>query len=228
MTSTGTFAFANTATSDLVVTAFSRIGMRGVQIGTQAIFDAATESNLMMVDWSNKQPNLWTSDTQSIALVAGTATYTLDITTITPLVIYVRITSGSTYTDRVLAPLSTVDYASIPNKQTQSVPNAFWFNRQVTPQLTLWPIPDQAYTLYYQRVRQLQDVSVANGATIDAPYRWLDAFTAGLAHRLARIYKPEMEQLRKADAQEAWAVAADQDQEFVPLYISPDLSSYFN
>lgn len=64
--------------------------------------------------------------------------------------------------------------------------------------------------------------------TVDAPYRFLDAFTAELAYRLARLYRPEMEQARKMDAREAWDMAANQDVENVPLYVVPAIEGYFN
>ena len=48
-----------------------------------------------------------------------------------------------------------------------------------------------------------------------------------IAHRLARIYKPELEMQRKADAGEAWALVAKQDTENVNLYIAPALSGYW-
>ena len=50
---------------------------------------------------------------------------------------------------------------------------------------------------------------------------------AGLAHRLARIWQPGVEAQRKADADEAWAIAAAQDTENAPVTIAPRLSSYF-
>jgi hypothetical protein len=62
---------------------------------------------------------------------------------------------------------------------------------------------------------------------IEIPYLWFDAFVAGLAYRLARIYNPQLEQIRKADAEEAWQQAASQNVENVDLYISPGLAFYF-
>jgi len=56
---------------------------------------------------------------------------------------------------------------------------------------------------------------------------WMDAFTAGLAARLARIYAPQLEQLRKQDADEAWNLAMTQDEENVALRMQPGLSGYF-
>ena len=78
-----------------------------------------------------------------------------------------------------------------------------------------------------QCVRQLQDASIPSGVTLDLPYRWLDAFTAELSARLAKRYKPELEDKRKLDAAEAYAIAAMQDQENVPLYVRPMFDAYY-
>ena len=37
------------------------------------------------------------------------------------------------------------------------------------------------------------------GGKAAVPYWWLNAYVADLAHRLSRIYAPNLEQLRKAD-----------------------------
>jgi hypothetical protein len=81
--------------------------------------------------------------------------------------------------------------------------------------------------LKYYRYRQIQDAAYTGGTTPEIPYRFLDAWSAGLAHRLARIYAPTLEAQRKADAMEAWQVAATQDTENAPMYITPGLSSYW-
>jgi hypothetical protein len=105
----------------------------------------------------------------------------------------------------------------------------FWLNRQIIPQITLWYVPDstQTYTLNLQMVNQIDDANLANGENPQIPYRFYDLFVAGLAYRLSKIYRPELEQIRKADYQEAWAVAATQDVENVSLNIIPSLSGYY-
>ena len=228
MTSTGTFSYSPAA-SDLVVAAYSRLGIRAAQITTQHLVDAYTESNLLLVEWSNKQPNLWTEDLQSQAVTAGTSTYPMTQETVALLIVYLTIGSGSSAQDRVMSPISGTDYASYPNKLQTGAPSVFWFNRTIVPSITIWPVPDstQTYTLKWRRVRQVQDTSIKGGATLDAPYRWLDAFTAGLAHRLARMYAQKFEQLREADAVKAWGIAAYEDQEDVGITIMPDLQGYF-
>lgn len=93
----------------------------------------------------------------------------------------------------------------------------------------MWPVPDSAttYTLNLQTVRQIQDASLPGGVTMDLPYRWLDAFTSELAARLARIYAPAAAESLRAEAAQAWSIAATQDVEDVPLQIQPQLWGYY-
>lgn len=228
MTSSGTYTF-DPAVSDVVLNAYGRIQIRNPAITAQHLQDAAMEGQLMLVEWSNKQPLLWKSELISHAATQGTATYTLPIRVVMILLAYVSTGSGTSQVDRVLGPLSTTEYAAIPNKNNQAPPTAFWFDRQITPQIVLWQVPDGGgpYTLYMRCVSRVQDVAITGGQTLDAPYRFLDAFAAGLAHRLARIHKPELEDKRKMDAMEAWQIAATQDVENVQMSISPLLGSYY-
>jgi hypothetical protein len=209
--------------------AFGRIGIRRTEITAQHMADADNEANLVQVKLANKQPNLWTDELYTQALTAGTATYTLNARLIAIQNAYITTTSGGVSTDRVIWPYSTFEHSSIPDKTQQGPPVSYWYNRQITPQISLWPVPDDAatYTLNLRVCRQIQDVSLVSGTTLDLPYRWLDVFVADLAHRLSRIYAPDKEMLRKADADEAWAVAATEDQERVPLYIQPALQAYW-
>jgi hypothetical protein len=135
--------------------------------------------------------------------------------------------SGNTI-DRICAPLSTYEYSALPNKLVEAFPNQYWFNRQIVPQITMWPVPDdtQSYTLNLQYLRQLDDAALPNGTVPQLPYRWIDAFVAGLASRLAQIYKPEMSAILDAKAERSWQIAAKEDTEDVPLFIMPGLNWY--
>lgn len=228
MSSSGTYAF-NPAISDVVLSAYSRIQIRRSQLVAEHLTDAAREANYLLIEFNNKQPNLWRSKLQTVALVQGTATYTLPSYTVMVLAAYIRTGSGTSQNDRLIFPVSTYEYASYPNKNTQSFPSVFWFDRQITPQITLWAVPDQSstYTLLLQTATQIQDANLPAGETADLPNRFMDAFVAGLAYRLARIWKPELEQVRKADATEAWSIAATQDVEDVALTISPGIDGYY-
>lgn len=207
--------------------AFARIGVRRSDILQTHLADARIEANLLLAKISNLQPNLWTVDLQSVLLVQGTAVYTVPPETVMVLDAYIRY--GSPSVDRSIYPISRSEYATYPNKTTQGPPSVFWFDRLIAPTITLWATPDGngPYTLFYYRVRQVQDAEYANGQNIEIPYLWLDAFTAGLAHRLSRIYAPSLEGQRKMDADDAWQTAATQNVENVNLMINPGLSSYF-
>jgi len=143
---------------------------------------------------------------------------------------YITTNSGKeTQFDRVIMPISRTEYAQTPNKNLQSPPTVFWFDRLINPTITLWPVPDQTgvYTLNFYRVIQVQDAETTGAQTLDIPYRWLDAACAGLAARLANIYSPDRSNLLEQKAAQAYDIAATQDTENVPLYIMPGLSGYF-
>src|SRR5271166_6041095 len=228
MTSSGTTSF-NPAFSDVVLAAYARIGLRRPALTTEHFLDAGNEGNFLCSEWSSKQPLLWKSELISQVLTQGTATYTLPARVVMILLCYIETGSGTSTTDRVIGPLSTVEYAALPNKTLQAPPTTFWFNRLITPQVTFWQVPDGAatYTAQFRCVSQVQDVTIPAGVTLDVPYRALDAFVAGLAYRLARIHAQPLEQQRKMDAMEAWMTFSGADVENVAMYITPGLSAYY-
>ena len=181
-------------------------------------------------EWSNKQVNLWKVVLNSQALTQGTATYTLPTNVVMILDAYRSLNQGLvTQTDIFMTQISRDDYAAYPLKQSQGPPNQLWFDRLITPTVTLFPVPDGngPYFLNYYACIQVQDANLPSGETPDVPARWFDAMCAGLAHRLARVFAPTLEAARKADYQEAWTVAATQDIEETPVRIIPKMSGYF-
>jgi hypothetical protein len=230
MATSGTYDF-NPSFGGLLTGALARCGIRRTSILQEHLQDGATEANLLLSRWSNKGPTLWTIDLLQIALVAGQASYTLPESVIMVTDAYIRTYPGqdSNPTDRVITPLSRTEYASLPNKDQIGYPTTFWFDRQIAPVTTLWEVPDdsQPYTLCLYYWRQVQDAGLAGGMNIDLPYRWLDAFVAELAVRLARIYAPDRLLELKAEAKEAWDDVSTQDTEDVDTYIFPGLQSYY-
>ena len=98
------------------------------------------------------------------------------------------------------------------------------------PAVTVWPTPDgsQTYTLAYWRLRRTQDAG--GGVNImDVPFRFVPCMAAGLSYYLAGKIPSGFERLPmlKAQYDEAWQNAADEDREkaavrFVPrqMFIS--------
>jgi hypothetical protein len=225
LTLTNTFDFAPSA-GECVLNALSRIQIRGPMVKTEMLHMAAMEANLMQVEWSNRGPNLWTVDEQEIETEAAFATYPVDPSTIAVLEVTLGQGSPPNETEIMLTSISRTQYMSYPNKALPGRPTVYWFDILIAPTITLWPVPDQVYNLHFSRYRQQMDATLRNAGNFEAPYRWLDAASAGLAHRLARHYAPGLEQQRKADYVEAYGHAAARDKENAPVFISPMLEFY--
>lgn len=228
MASTGTYAYSP-AFSSLVLTAFSRLQIRRTEITAEHMADADQECNLVQVDMSNRLPNLWRRELYEQELTAEDGEYTLPARMMAIQAAYLTKDDGDTTSDTIIWPLSGAEYAALPNKDQTGIPTSYFYNRQTTPTITLWPVPDDTftYTLKLAIFSQIQDANLTAGYTPDLPYRFFDAFVAKLAHRLSRIYKPEIEDKRKQDADDAWAVAAREDQEDVPIMISVGSEGYW-
>lgn len=224
MTTSGTYTF-NPGLGELTMYAYMNIGIRPTSLLQEHMESARMATNMMLSRWSNQGVNLWAVDLVETALVDGQSTYPVDSSTVMILDAYVR--TGTT--DRVILPISRTEYASYPNKGLTGFPTVFWFDRLISPTVTLWPVPTVGgpTSLKYYRVRRLQDANLANGQEVEIPYLWMEAFADGLAYRLARIWKPEVAVALKAQADESYKIAADQNIETSNVYISPMVSGYW-
>lgn len=224
----GTYLF-NPTGGEFILAAFDRIQIRPTEIEQTQMQRAVMELNLGLTRF-NTLPgqNLWTIDLVSIPLVQGTATYSVDAETRMILSGFIRY-STSPQLDRYLLPISRDEYAGIATKTAQGFPSQYWFDRLISPTITFYLVPDGqfSYDFWYYRARQIQDATITNGQNLELPTRFFDAITADLAHRLARIYRPDLETIRKADRDEAWAIAATEDTEWTPMYVSPVVGGYW-
>lgn len=214
------------STGEIGLTAFGRIGVKRTAVTASHMAELRNAANLLLSEWSNQTPNLWVVGLTSTALVAGTATY--NVTPETVMILDMYITADGT--DRIIFPISRSEYASYGDKTTQGYPTVFWFDRILAPTFTLYPVPDASatYTANYYSVRQTYDATIANATSPEIPYRFFEAFTAGLAWKLSEIYQPALEEKMFARYQRAWGIASAQDVENVPLYITPGLGGYFD
>ena len=225
MTTSGTYGF-NPALGEIVLYAYQNIGVRPTAVLQEHMESARMATNMMLSRWSNMGVNLWAVELRTQPLTAGVSTYPVDSNTVMVLDAYTTTDSGI---DRVIMPISRTEYASYPNKAQQGFPTSYWYDRLVSPTITLWPVPDgtSATVLKYYVVRQVQDANLQNGENVEIPYRWLEAFSDGLAYRLARIWAPQVAPALKGQADESYQIAAVQDVENTPTYISPMIGGYF-
>lgn len=229
MATTGTYTF-NPSLGELTIYAYNLIGVRGTALVQEHLEAARMAANLLCSNWSNRGVNLWAVDLVTVPLVAGQSTYSVDGNTVMILDAYMTIDDGvSDPIDRIILPVSRSEYASYPNKEQQGFTTIYWFDRLIAPTVTLWPVPDgtSAQYLKYYRVRRIQDSALQNAAQVEVPFLWLDAFAYGLAARLAVIWAPDKLAMLKPLADEAYAVAAEQNTEYAQVYISPTISGYW-
>ena len=247
----GTYSFSPAA-SDLVLYAYSLINIRRTELTTQHYVDAAMAANLAMVDLSNRNPLRFTLETQAISLVQGTASYALAPRTIAVSIVTIATTTsgqtlvfgqgllydGSIYRNDVSASFAGApdkvmgfgsQYQALPNKAQQAPPTSYFFSLTAAPTLTIWPTPDgtQTYTANVQSFRQLMDVDLSNAQGVDSPYRFLDAFTTGIAARLAESYQPAKAPALYVLYEQRLALALSRDQESTPISLAPNLGSYY-
>jgi len=226
MTTSGTYNFAP-GLGELVIYSYQNIGVRPTALLQEHMDSARMATNMMLARWANQGVNLWCVDLVTTPLVTGQTTYPVEGTTVMILDAYIE---DSNDIDRIIMPVSRTEYASYPNKQQEGFPTVFWFDRLISPTVTIWPVPnvnDAPKTLKYYRVRQIQDSNLQGGQNVEVPYMWLEAFADGLAYRLARIWNPQIAVALKAQADESYAIAAAQNVENVQQYISPMLSGYW-
>lgn len=229
MTTSGTYTF-NPSLGELTLYAFNLIGVRNTALTQEHMFTARTAANMLCSRWSNQGVNLWAVDEVTVPLVAAQSTYDVDANTVMILDAFLRIDDGvSNPTDRIILPISRSEYASYPNKDQEGFTTTYWFDRLLSPTITLWPVPDgtSAQYLKYYRVVQLQDANISNAQTVQIPYLWMEAFADALAFRLARTWAPQRVEETKMIADESYNIAAAQNTENANFYISPQISGYF-
>lgn len=229
MASSGTFTFAPSL-GEAVLYAYNLCQVRSSSITQAHMETARMAANLVLADWSQQGVNLWKVDLVEVPLIEGQATYAVDPKTIMVLDAYVRLERElMPPIDRIILPVSRTEYASYPNKERMGNTAVFWFDRLISPTITLWPVPD-GYTgtsLQYYRVTQIEDAVIGSATGMDLPYRWLKAFTDGLALELSRSWAPALIPALAPFAEKSYATASGNDVETANFYISPMLGGYY-
>lgn len=137
---------------------------------------------------------------------------------------------ASVQQDIPLARLNKDDYFNLPNKDFLGQRSLqYWFDRQVTPIMNVWPVPQDAFQTFMLLIEmQPQDVGKLTNE-IAVPDRWLPAIQAQLSHRVAKLMpdaNPQRVGMLKQDAAEATRIAEDEDRDKSPIYFRPNISYY--
>lgn len=174
--------------------------------------------------------NLWTITSASVTLTPATASYTLPSDCVDLLDVVIRTGAGNTTTqqDLKISRISMPTYATIPNKLSSGRPLQYLVDRQITPTLTLWPVPDssQTWTMLYYYLRRLEDAGSKASLTSDVPFRAYPALVAGLAYYMS-MRKPELADrvpMMKLHYDEQWGMFMDEDREKASLRLVPRMA----
>lgn len=193
--------------------------------------------NLLYTDLTNRKINLFTLAPKTLSLAANTAEYAVSASDVDILNAAIRTGSGTSQSDIRIERVGFDLYAQITNKAQTGRPTLFYVDREVAnPTVTLWPVPDQPYTLYYWVFQRFEDAS-AMAQDPAVPFRYLPVLTNGLAYQLARkrssqATTPEasaaMESLvarLKMEYEEALDYATTEDRERVSTFVLPALTT---
>jgi hypothetical protein len=205
--------------------AFERAGLEmrtGYDLKT-----ARRSLNFLTLEWQNRGLNLFTIESGTISVSAGTATYTLPSDTIDIIEHQIRTGSGTSQVDTALQRISVATYAQQTNKNTEGRPTQIYVQRLPTEtKVTLWPVPDSTttYTIFYYRLKGIDGLSSGVGSTVTAvPPRFVPCLVAGLAYYIA-MKKPDVAARVPALKQEyefQFELAAGEDEETASIKFVP-------
>jgi hypothetical protein len=206
--------------ADYVEEAFERCGLE-VRTGYD-LKTAKRSLNLVFADWANRGLNQWTIKQRTQALTQGTSEYALNADVIDVLSVVLR-RDG---TDFSLERLSRDEYLTIPTKTTQSRPNQFFLDRQITPNLKIWPVPENSTdVVIYDALTRMDDADIYTN-TVDLPFRFYPCLAAGLAYYLAMKRAPNRVQMLKAVYEEEFDRAATEDRDRSSFNVVPKFEYY--
>ena len=201
--------------ADYIEEAFERWGLE-VRTGYD-LKSAKRSLNLMLAEWANRGLNQWTITQRTQAMTEDTGTYSLSADVIDILSVVVRRSS----TDFALSRISRDAYLSIPTKTTSGRPNQFFLDRQITPVLKVWPVPENSTdVIHYDALIRMDDADTFVN-TLDVPFRLYPCLAAGLAYYISIKRAPNRAQLLKAMYEEEFERAMVEDRDRASFKVVP-------
>ena len=201
--------------AEYIEEAFERCGLE-VRTGYD-LKTAKRSLNLMLAEWANRGLNQWTIKQRSLAVTQGTGNYAIDADVIDVLSVIVRRDN----TDYALDRYSREEFLTIPNKTTQGRPSQFFLDRQITPNLQLWPVPENSTDIiFYDALTRMQDADTFINSS-DMPFRFYPCLAAGLAYYIAIKRAPQRIQILKAAYEEEFERAMTEDRDRASFNVVP-------
>ena len=206
--------------AEYIEEAFERCGLEaktGYDLQT-----ARRSLNIMLAEWANRGLNQWTIEQRTQALTANDSEYSLGTDIIDILSVVVR-RSG---TDFSMTRISRDTFINLPNKTSTSRPTQYFLDRQITPNLKLYPTPENSTdVIVYDALTRMQDADTQVN-TLEIPFRFIPCLTAGLAYYIAMKRAPDRIQLLKTVYEEEFDRAMAEDRDRSAFNVSPKLDYY--
>ena len=121
--------------------------------------------------------------------------------------------------------VSRDEYLAIANKTTPGRPVQFYVNRQITPVVTVWPVPENSTDQFiYDRLVRMDDAD-ASVDTMEIPFRFYPCLAAGLAYYISLKRAPDRIQVLKALYEEEFTRAAEEDRDKANIKLVPTYNS---
>tara|TARA_R110002051_G_C8504507_1_gene465343 strand:+ start:17 stop:556 length:540 start_codon:yes stop_codon:yes gene_type:complete len=176
----------------------------------------------MLAEWANRGLNQWTITQRTQALTTSDGEYSLNADVID--ILSMSVLRDGTYLS--MARISRDAYLNIPNKSTTGRPNQFFLDRQITPNLKIWPIPENSTdVIYYDALTRIDDADTSVN-TLKVPFRFYPCLAAGLAYYISIKRAPNKVQLLKAVYEEEFERAMTEDRDRSSFQVSPSLDYY--
>ena len=220
MATSGTFTF-NPDVISIIEEAYSQAGVKTLQ--GYDLKQAARALNLTFADIANRGIHLWLIESISLAMVADTASYTLEGRVQDVLQAVLRTTA--TDIDIEMVPMGRTDYWRLTDKTQTGQPVSWYLDRQRdAPVMYLWPVPNASstWTVRYNAQVRVEDVGAFTN-TLDIPYRFIPMVCSGLAYRVGLTHPEQCDLNRLAkleiNFERELTRAEEEDREKVPWTI---------
>ena len=206
--------------AEYIEEAFERCGL---ELRTGYDLQTAKRSmNIMLAEWANRGLNQWTIEQRTQALTANDSDYSLGTDVIDILSAVVRRST----TDFSMSRISRDTYLATPNKSTTGRPTQFFLDRQITPNLKIWPTPENSTdVIIYDALTRMHDADAVTN-TMEIPFRFYPCLTAGLAYYISMKKAPDRIQLLKTVYEEEFERAMGEDRDRSSFTVTPQLNYY--
>jgi hypothetical protein len=206
--------------AEYVEEAFERCGLE-VRTGYD-LKTARRSMNLMFAEWANRGLNQWTIKQRTVSLVENDGEYDLGVDVIDIVTAAIRRDNVDFALDRI----GRDEYLNIPTKTTKARPTQYFLDRQITPNLKIWPLPENSTDIIvYDCLTRIDDADNSQN-TVDMPFRFYPCLAAGLAYYIAMKRAPDRIQLLKSAYEEEFRRAMDEDRDRASFQLTPSLRNY--